>query len=101
MIRAPKVPTQPCTCGTCRTCTDPLSLEWASIRTSFADRDADDRLGGRKVTVPPSVAKTFLPPVHRIPVAAIVAGFNADMAALRAQVRGDGMQPRTSERGDV
>lgn len=101
MIRQPKKPVKHCTCGTCRVCTDPLSLDWAKIRTSFADRDADDRLGGWKVTVPASVAKTFLPPVHRIPVAVLVAGFNADMAVLRAQVRGDGMQPRTSERGDA
>ncbi len=101
MIRTPRKPHSACTCGTCRVCTDPLIVGLVEIRESFADRGADDRLGGHRVTVSASLAKVFLPPVHRPPVPApSFTQFDDDFAALRARVRGDGMQPRTSERGD-
>lgn len=105
MIRTPRTEVYRCTCGLCRTCRDPLVQHWsADVEDHRARWRRVDLRGNHRtgvfVTVPSTLVARQMPARQQlVRPAPDLDGFGADMAALNARVRGDGAQPRTSERG--
>lgn len=101
MIRAPRSPRTHCACGTCRTCSDPLTQAWAedsaNERAHRAAREAAWRTadlaagqGGKQVAVGSLAARPALVNPPRRAVWPSLAVFDRQMAALHERVRGDG-----------
>lgn len=60
MIRTPRSPVQPCDCGACHVCVDPLTLAWAADvaerRTRWRTADLAGDAAGRMVTITADMA---------------------------------------------
>lgn len=92
MIRTPRKPHVSCSCGTCRVCTDPLSVAWAA---DTADRNSRWRtvdLGAnarhRMVAVGSLASQVRLNEPRRVPVVPNFAGLETHFAELRRRLGG-------------